>query len=147
MVIEAIATPDPSLTGTIGKLVFSTIRLSGAATLYGVQQVEAAFTVLQGEEDLSKQMERFGTTVDSLSKCLAGDISEGKKEALDSVASVSGQLVRQSAEVMSFLDPREILRVANSLAQKSSESVSGWVGRREEDSGDSPKLAVDVLSN
>ena len=147
MVTEAIATPDPSLTGTIGKLMFSTIRLSGAATLYGVQQFEAAFTVLQGEDNISKQMERFGTTVDSLSNCLAGDISEGKKEALDSVASVTGQFVRQSAEMMSFLDPRGIMRVANSLAQKSSESVSGWVSKKEEDSAESPKLAVDVLSN
>ena len=147
MVTEATATPDPTLTGSVGKLVFSTIRLSGAATLYGVQQFEAAFTVLQGEEDLTKQVERFGTTVDSLSNCLAGDISPGKKEALESVSSATGRFMRQSLEVMSFLDPREILRVANSMAQKSSESVSGWVSKREDSPGESPKLAVDVLSN
>ena len=146
MVTEAAAAPDPTLTGSVGKLVFSTIRLSGAATLYGVQQFEAAFTVLQGEEDISKQMERFGTTVDSLSNCLAGDISPGKKEALESVSSATGRLMRQSLEVMSFLDPREILRVANSMAQKSSESVSGWVSKKESDAAESPKLAVDVLS-
>lgn len=145
MVTEAAAASELTLTGTMGKLVFTTMRFSGAATLYGVQQVEAA--LFQDGDTLSKQIKRLGTTVDSVSNCLVGDISTGKKDALDSVSSATANILRQSVEVMSILDPRQILRVANDMAQKSSESVSGWMNRKEDSPGESPRLAVDVLSN
>jgi hypothetical protein len=147
MVTEATAAPDATLTGSVGKLFFSTMRFSGAATLFGVQQFEAAFVLLQEGEGFSRQMKRFETTVDSLSECLAGDISPGKKETLESVSSATGKFISQSFEFMSFLDPRELLRVANSMAQKSSQSVSGWVGKKDASPDEMPKLAVDVLSN
>jgi len=147
MVDETPASPDATLTGSVGKLFFSTMRFSGAATLFGVQQFETAFVLLQEGEGFSKQIERFETTVDSLSDCLAGDISPGKKEALDSVSSATGRIMRQSFEFMGFLDPRELLRVANNMAQKSTESVSGWVSRKETSPDEAPKLAVDVLAS
>jgi hypothetical protein len=121
------------------------MRFSGAATLYGMQQVEAA--LFQDGDALSKQIRRLGTTVDSLSDCLADDISEGKKDTLDSVSNATANFLRQSVEVMSILDPRQILRVANDMAQKSSESVSGWMSKKGDSPEDSPRLAVDVLSN
>ena len=145
MVTEATAASEPTLTGTMGKLVFTTMRFSGAATLYGMQQVEAA--LFQDGDSLSQQIQRLGTTVNSVSDCLADDISTGKKDALDTVSSATANLLRQSVEVMSILDPRQILRVANEMAQKSSESVSGWVGKKEGSPDESPRLAVDVLSN
>jgi hypothetical protein len=145
MATEATAASELTLTGTVGKLVFTTMRFSGAATLYGVQQVEAA--LFQDGDTLSRQIKRLGTTVDSLSNCLADDISAGKKDALDSVSNATANLLRQSVEVISILDPRQILRVANDMAQKSSESVSGWVGKKADCPEESPKLAVDVLSN
>jgi hypothetical protein len=121
------------------------MRFSGAATLYGVQQVEEA--LFQDRDGLSTQIKRWGTTVDSLSDCLADDMSAGKKDALNSVSTATANLLRQSVEVMSILDPRQILRVANDMAQKSSESVSGWMNRKGDSSEESPRLAVDVLSN
>ena len=145
MVTEATAASESTLTGSVGKLVFTTMRFSGAATLYGVQQVESAL-FLDGDT-LSKQIKRLGTTVDSLSDCLADDISAGKKGALDSVSNATANLLRQSVEVMSILDPRQILRVANDMANKSSESVSGWMSKKGGSPEESPKLAVDVLSN
>lgn len=142
---ETSTTSEPTLTGTVGKLIFTTMRFSGAATLYGVQQVESV--IFQDAAGFSKQIKRMGTTVDSLSDCLAGDISAGKKDALESVSSATGNFVRQSVDMISILDPREILRVANNMAQKSSESVSGWLGKKESAPEESPKLAVDVLAN
>jgi hypothetical protein len=142
---EAAAAAESTLTGTMGKLVFTTMRFSGAATLYGMQQVEAA--LFQDGDSLSDQIRRLGTTVDSVSDCLADDISTGKKDALDTVSSATANFLRQSVEVMSILDPRQILRVANDMAQKSSESVSNWVTKKGDSVEESPRLAVDVLSN
>ena len=145
MVTEATAASELTFTGRVGKLFFTTVRFSGAATLYGVQQVESV--LFKDGEGFSKQIKRLGTTVDSVSDCLAGDISAGKKDALESVSNATGSILRQSVEVMSILDPRQILRVANDMAQKSSESVSGWVNKKGAFTEESPRLAVDVLSN
>jgi hypothetical protein len=147
MASEASATSGPTLTGSVGKLFFSTMRLSGAATLYGVQQLEAAASVLEDEDGISRQMDRFGATVESLTSCLTVDISPGKKEALESISTVTGRVVRQTLEVARFLDPREVLRVANNLAHRSSETMSGWMGKKEPVPDEAPKLAVDVLGN
>jgi len=147
MALEAPATAGPTLKGSVGKLLFSTMRFSGAATLYGVQQLEAAVNVFEDEEGISRQMDRFGATVESLTSCLADDISPGKKEALESISTVTGRVVRQTLEVARFLDPREVLRVANNLAHRSSETMSGWMGKKESVPDDAPQLAVDVLAN
>ena len=147
MVMEATATPGPTVTASFEKLLLSTVRLSGAATLYGVQQIESAASVLQGDDSFSKQVEKFGATVESLTQCIVEEISPGKKDALDSIASVTGQVVRQSIQGASFLDPREIIRLANNLAQKSTETLSGWTRKKEPASEEKPRLAVDVLSN
>ena len=115
--------------------------------MYGVQQLEAAANVFQDEDGFSKQMDRFGATVESLATCLADDISPGKKEALESISSATGRVVRQTLEVARFLDPRELLRVANNLAHRSSETMSSWMGKKEPVPEEAPKLAVDVLAN
>ena len=147
MVMEAPATSGPTLTGSIEKLVLSTMRFSGAATLFGVQQLEAAVNVFEDEDGISKQMDRFGATVESLTSCLTDDISPGKKEALASISTVTNRVVRQTLEVARFLDPREVLRVANNLAHRSSETMSGWMGKKEPVPEEAPQLAVDVLAN
>jgi hypothetical protein len=131
----------------VGKLFSSTMRFSGAATLYGVQQLEAAVNVFDDQDGISKQMDRFGATVESLTSCLTVDISPGKKEALESISTVTGRVVRQTFEVARFLDPREVLRVANNLARRSSETMAGWMGKKESVPDEAARLAVDVLAN
>ena len=147
MVAEAAAASDTTITTSFEKLFLSSMRFSGAATLYGVQQFETVLTVVEGGEGLSKQLDKFGTTVESLTKCIVEEISPGKKEALESVSTVTGRVVRQSWEGIRFLDPREILRLANNLTQKSSEAVASWVGKKEPSPGEEPKLAAEVLAS
>jgi len=64
-----------------------------------------------------------------------------------SVSSISEQVVRLSFQGMSIFDPREILRLANNLTQKSSEAVASWVGKKEPAPGEEPKLAAEVLAS
>ena len=144
---ETVATPGTSITGSFEKLILSTMRLSSAATLYGVQQLEAATTLWQGGDRLTKQMDRFGTTVGSLSQCLADEISPGKKNALESISNISTQVVRQSWAGISLLDPRQILRLSNNLMHVSTGAVSNLVGKRETSPEAEPRLATEVLAN
>lgn len=145
MATEAAAAAGTSLTGSFEKLLLSSARFSGAATLYGVQQLEATVNVFQEGEGFTKQVDKFGTTVETLTRCIADEISPGKKDALDSISSVTGRLVRQSLQGMSFLDPRLFLRLSNTLVQKTSKTVSGWVRKQEPSPEEEPKLAADVL--
>ena len=147
MVAEAAAASGTTITASFEKLFLSSMRFSGAATLYGVEQFETALNVIEGGEGISKQMDKFGTTVESLTKCLVEEFSPGKKDVVESVSNISKQVVHLSFQGMSFFDPREILRLTNNLTQKSSEAVASWVGKKEPSPGEEPKLAAEVLAS
>ena len=80
------ATSGGSLTASFEKLFLSSVRLSSAATLFGVHQAENAVNNWQEEGAIGKQLDQFGTTVNSLTQCLVEEISPGKRDALDSIA-------------------------------------------------------------
>jgi len=147
MASEATAATGTTLINSFEKLFSSSVRFSGAATLYSVQQMESAFGILEGGEGFFKQMDKFGNTVELLTKSLTDDISPGKKDTLESISRATDQVVRQSFEAMSLLDPRQLFRLTDNLTQKTSETVSNWIRKKEPAPGDAPQLAVDVLAN
>lgn len=128
------------------KVLNSGVRLSGAASLYSLQQFETAVTNLQSGKGFAGQFNRVQATMDDVSKCLAAGVSQGKKDAIDSFSNLGGQIIRQGMEGISAFDPREMLRAANNLAQKSSETISHWVSRKPAAAGEEPRLAADVLA-
>ena len=144
---SAAATSGMTLTASFEKLFLSGMRLSGAATLFSVAQFETAVNGWQEGGGLGKQLDRFGTTVNSLTQCLVEEISPGKKEALDSIAEITTKVVHQSMEGFSLFDPRQVFRVASSLAQKSSEAITGWTAKSPPAAAEEPKLATDVLGS
>ena len=141
------ATSGTSLTASFEKLFLSSVRLSSAATLFGVHQVESAANSWQEEGGIGKQLDQFGTTVNSLTQCLVEEISPGKRDALDSIAEITTDVVRQSIEGMNLFDPRLSFRLATNLVQKSAETIAGWTGKSEPPVGEEPQLAADVLAN
>jgi len=142
-----VATLGNALTESFEKLFLSTVRLSGAATLYGVQQLENAVSGLQGGEGLAQQLDRLETTFNSLTECLVEEISPSKKDALESISNITAQMVRQSFDSMTLLDPRQVFRFAGNLAQKSSETISSWAAKKESAAAEEPRLAAEVLAS
>ena len=129
------------------QMVLSTgVRLSSAASMYSLQQFETALGIIQSGKGFSDQIACVQTTVDDVTKVLTDEVSQGKKEAIESIGNVGGQLIRQSWEGLAMFDPREILRTANKLALKSSETISHWVSRKSSVPAEEPKLAADVLA-
>ena len=147
MASEATAASGTTIIESFEKLFASSMRFSGAATLFSVQQMEAAFSIFEGGEGFMKQMDKFGNTVESLTKSLTEDISPGKKDTLESISRATDQVVRQSFDALSLLDPRQVLRLTNNLTQKTSETLSNWIRKKEPAPEEEPKLAVDVLAN
>jgi len=140
-------TSGVGLTASLEKLALSSVRFSGAATLYGVHQFESAMNLWQESGGIGNQMDRFGATVNSLTQCLADDFSPGKKEALSSITEMTTKMVQQSLEGMSLFDPRLAFRFATALAKRSSEAINGWTAKTEPSSEQEPKLAADVLAS
>ena len=135
-----------ALTTHFQKLLNSGVKLSGAASMYSLQQFENAMGNIQDRKKLSKQIDRVQAALDEVSGCLVSDISQSKKDAVESFTSVGEQLFRTSVEGLSLFDPREMLRAANSLAQKSTETISHWVARKSPVAAEEPRLAADVLA-
>ena len=144
---SAAATSGASLTTSFEKLFLSSVRLSSAATLFSVGQLETAVSGWQEGTGMGKQLDRIGTTVNSLTRCLMDEISPGKKEALDSLAQITSKVVNQSLEGMSLFDPRQAVRIATDLAQRSSNVLTGWTGKADPPLQEEPQLAADVLAN
>jgi hypothetical protein len=141
------AAPSGSLTTSFEKLFLSSVRLSSAATLFGVAQLETAVSGWQDGTGFGPQMNRFGNTVESLTQCLMQEVSPGKKEALDSLAEITSNMVRQSFEGMSAFDPRQAVRLATRLAQRSSDALAGWTAKPQPPAEEEPQLAADVLAS
>ena len=144
---SAAAPAGVTLTATFEKLFLSSVRLSSAATLFGVYQLESAVSGIQEPGGIGRQMDRFGDTVESLAECLLEEISPGKKQALNSIGEITGKVVKQSIEGLRFFDPREVIRITNSLARRSTETVTGWGKSAAAASFEEPQLAADVLGN
>ena len=136
-----------SLTASYERLFLSSLRLSSAATLFGVQQVESALNGWQEGGGIGKQMEQVGDTVNSLTQCLMEQISPGKRQALHSISEVSNSVMRQSIEGMRVLDPFAALKFAGNVAQKSTETVASWTKKPQPPTEEEPHLAADVLGN
>jgi hypothetical protein len=110
-------------------LIVSMMRFSAALTLFGMEQIQNSLNVVEGEEDLSKTLERFEKAVDSLTDVLVDRIDDKKKETLKSVTKMSEDVVGKTADGVNVMDPREIFRATNDLIQKTTEATSDWISK------------------
>ncbi len=127
------------------KLVVSIVRLSTAVTLYSLEQLQSSMNFSQSSEELNQAMEKFQGTLDSLSDILAGKLGNQKKETLQSITDMTEDVVSRSADGMSIMDPREMLRTTTDMLQKSSDAMADWVGKVTSTESEEPKRAADVL--
>ncbi len=110
-------------------LIVSMIRFSAAVTLYGMEQIQNTLNVAEGEEDFSKMRDKFQDALDSLTETLKSRIDDKKQETLKTVTKMSEEVVQRTADGMTAMDPREIVRATNDLIQKTSSTTSDWVSK------------------
>jgi hypothetical protein len=126
-------------------LIVSMIRFSTALSLYGLEQLQTAMDLSSSGQDMFKLVDRFESTLDSMSDALSDRMDEGKQSTLRSVTSMAEDVCHRSVETINALDPREILSVTSSLVQKSTGVVDSWLGRAGSSNGAEPKPVADVL--
>lgn len=110
-------------------LIISMMRFSAAVTLFGMEQLQNSLNVVEGEEDLSKTMERFEKALDSLTDVLVNRIDDKKKDTLKSVTKMSEDVVNRTVDGMTMVDPREMLKATNDLIQKTTDVTAEWVSK------------------
>ena len=113
-------------------LAVSMLRFSAALTLYSVEQLEHSLNVVEGGADLSKTLQGFELTLDSLSEVLMREMDEKKKETLQSVSKASRDMVGRTMEGMEIMDPREVIKASSDLLQKTSDVTARWVSKAAE---------------
>ena len=113
-------------------LAVSMLRFSAALTLYSVEQLERSLNVVEGGADLSKTIQGFEETLDSLSEVLMREMDEKKKETLQSVSKASRDMVGRTMEGMEIMDPREVIKASSDLLQKTSDVTAKWVTKAAE---------------
>ncbi|HYK89948.1 MAG TPA: hypothetical protein VE398_14325 [Acidobacteriota bacterium] len=125
-------------------LIISMMKFSAAVTLFGMEQLQNTLNMVEGEEDLSKTMERFEQAINSLTETLTSRIDEKKKETLSSITKMSEDVVNRTFDGMSMMDPREVMRATNDLIQKTSDTTADWVSKAASavgKSSDTPKTS------
>ena len=110
-------------------LIVSMMRFSAALTLFGMEQLQNSLNVVEGEEDLSKTMERFEKTLDAMTDTLVNRIDDKKKDTLKSVTKMSEDVVGRTVDGMTMIDPREVFRATNDLIQKTTDVTADWVSK------------------
>jgi hypothetical protein len=110
-------------------LVISMIRFSAAVTLFGMEQLQNTLNIVEGEDDVTKSMNRFEETLNSLTANLTSRIDEKKKDTLQSLTKISEDVVGRTMDGMSIMDPREVMRATNDLLQKTSDATADWVSK------------------
>ena len=110
-------------------LVVSMLRFSAALTLYGVEQLENSLNLVEDGADLSKTIQGFEKTLDSLSDVLMREMDEKKKETLESVSKASEDVVSRTLNGMDIMDPREMIKASSDLLQKTTDATAKWVSK------------------
>jgi vacuolar-type H+-ATPase subunit E/Vma4 len=104
-------------------------RFSTAMTLFGVEQLEKTMNVVGGEEEMSKTVEDFEKTLNSLAEVLTGKIDKKKRDTVNSVTKMAEETVDRTMDSMEVMDPREVLKASTDILQKTSDATADWVSR------------------
>jgi hypothetical protein len=110
-------------------LLVSMVRFSAAVTLYGLEQIQTTVNAAQGGQDFGKAMDRIGSTLDSLTNSIVERLSSSRKDAVGSVTDMTRDVISRSWDTVTTADPREMMKAATDLVQRSTETVTGWMGK------------------
>ncbi len=110
-------------------LIISMMKFSAALTLFGMEQLQNTLNMVEGEEDLSKTMDRFEEAINSLTESLTSRIDDKKKDTLNSITKMSEDVVNRTFDGVNAMDPREMMRATNDLIQKTSDTTAEWVSK------------------
>ena len=105
MARESASASGENIGDGMQKVIVSMVRFSCAFALYGVEQVETAVSPRKGE-GFPRAIEDLEATLESMTDSLAQRMDRSNRETVKSATKIAEQVVEQSCEGLSLIDPR-----------------------------------------
>ena len=113
----------------MSNLIASMARFSTAMTMFGVEQLEKTIGSVGGGEQLTKTVEDFESTLNSLTDVLTGKLDQQKKETVRSISKLTEESVDRTMDTMEVMDPREALKASTEMLQRTTDVTAEWLSR------------------
>lgn len=124
------------------ELINSIVRLSAAATMYGMQQMQSTV----GGFDSKESIESLRTVIDGMTNALTDKLDENKRSTVESISSAGNEVVGRTWTALNVdaMDPKEVANTASDIVRRTSDTLSSLVrtGKSTE-----PQAAEDALAS
>lgn len=108
------------------QLLLSMMKLSTATMMFGLERVGEGARSLRSDADRKETASRMRESVDRVTAAMRGEISDAKRDAVDSMSRVTEELADDLLD-RERADPAELVRSAGDLFKKSAEAFADWL--------------------
>jgi hypothetical protein len=123
------------------ELINAIVRLSAAATMYGMQQVQTTV----GSFDSKESMESLRNVIENMSNALTSKLDDNKRSTVESISNAGNEVVGRTWTVLNVdsLNPKEVANTASDIVRRTSDTFSSLIrtGKAAE-----PQAAGDALA-
>jgi hypothetical protein len=129
------------------------VRFSTALTLFGLQQVRNAASVMM---EAPMNLNRMREAMDSATNSLSAKIDDSQKTTLNSMTTLGADVVSRTCETLknAVPNPNDVLRTTGEVLRRTTENVTSVLNRSAGADSDSkpaaasgePQAAADVLA-
>jgi hypothetical protein len=107
------------------ELINSIVRLSAAATMYGMQQVQTTV----GGFDTKDSIDNLRSVIDGVTATLTAKLDENKKSTVDSISNAGSEVVGRTWTVLNVdaMKPKEVANTASDFVRRTSDAFSSII--------------------
>ncbi|MCU1329842.1 MAG: hypothetical protein JWN34_5212 [Bryobacterales bacterium] len=107
------------------ELINSIVRLSAAATMYGMQQVQTTV----GGFDTKESLDNLRSVIDGVTATLTAKLDENKKSTVDSISNAGNEVVSRTWTVLNVdaMKPKEVADSASDFVRRTSDAFSSMI--------------------
>lgn len=107
------------------ELINSIVRLSAAATMYGMQQVQTTV----GGFDTKESIDSLRAVIDGMTATLTAKLDENKRSTVDSISNAGSEVVGRTWTVLNVdaMKPKEVANTASDFVRRTSDAFSSII--------------------
>ena len=107
------------------ELINSLVRLSAAATMYSMQQMQTTV----GGFDSKESMESLRTVIDTMTNALTEKLDENKRSTVESISNAGNEVVGRTWTVLNVdsMNPKEVANTASDIVRRTSDTFTSLI--------------------
>jgi len=123
------------------ELINSIVRLSAAATMYGMQQMQSTVSGFDSRES----MDSLRNVIDTMSQALTDKLDENKRSTVESISNAGSEVVGRTLTALNVesMNPKDVANTASEIVRRTTDTFSSLIrtGKVAE-----PQAAEEVLA-